>query len=212
MATTAKAARAKLNTAMQHLAADAERAAAHAELAKRQVRSAKSELKKARKLSKAAKKVAKQARKKAEVAAAAVKRADARAVARAKAAAGAKPEKSPKAATPAQVNSGTKLQGGAKTGTARQSSNSKAPEQSKRARAAVPKASPAGKPHPSAADVARSVIKRLAATKRANSQTREGRGAAKQSETVGNAPPTNGAAMTPALEDGGSNDPSPTAG
>jgi len=162
--TPVSATRIPASSAVQRLGDDAAKAAARAEAAKQLVRSAKADLKKARKLSKAAKKTAKQARKKVEAAAAAIKQAAAAKTARAGTAAGGKPKpraKTVKTTSPAKAAIPAKAAKPAKAKTPR-------PAKSKSANAA--RTSAAAKPGTpkllSAAEVAKSVIGRMAAANR----------------------------------------------
>ena len=153
---------------MQRWAAEAEKAAASAEEAKQQLRAAKADLKKARKSSKAAKKAAKEARKKVEAAGNKIKQTDA--AARANRVGAVKPAKASK---PASAKRAVKRAG------ARSVTTSKVAERPKRSRAAAPKSKLAGKTRQSAADVARSVIKRLAVTNRGNGGSERSEAASK---------------------------------
>jgi colicin import membrane protein len=149
------------------LNAEADKAVARADAAKQQVRSAKSELKKARKLSKTAKKAAKQARRKVEAARAAIK-AGALKAARAGTTGSIKPAKPPKAVSAPQLNGGTKHPAGAKPAGSQKSPEPQTPPV-KRPRPGASTRKRGAKPQPSAADVAKSVIKRMAAPKPAKS-------------------------------------------
>jgi colicin import membrane protein len=170
---------------MQRWAAEAEKAAAFAEEAKQRVRAAKADLKKARKSAKAAKKAAKEARKKVEAAGNKIKQTDA--AARANRVGAVKPAKASK---PASAKRAVKRAG------ARPVTTSKVAERPKRARAAAPKSKLAGKTRQSAADVARSVIKRLAVTNRGNGGSERSEAASK---TGGGVPSK--VAASPAVKD-----------
>lgn len=137
------------------LRSEAREAAARVDEAKAQVRSAKAQLKKARKLAKLAKKAAKQARKKAEAVRTARPAPKPKAARNAKPGAASKPVAAPKPAAPPKPAAGSK------------------PKAAKRkTRSAV--ASGTRSRRPSAASVARAVIKRLgsapAATESAKTQ------------------------------------------
>ncbi len=194
MANTSGAARSKLIAGMQRWAAEAEKAAACAEEEKQQLRAAKADLKKARKSSKAAKKAAKEARKKVEAAENKIKQADATAT-RANPAGAAKPARASK---PAAAKRAVKRAG------ARSVTTSKVAERPKRSRAAAPKSKLAGKTRQSAADVARSVIKRLAVTNRGNGGAERSEAASK---TGGGVPGK--VAASPAVKDTGPNGAAP---
>jgi colicin import membrane protein len=194
VAKTSGAARSKLIAGMQRWAAEAEKAAACAEEAKQQLRAAKADLKKARKSSKAAKKAAKEARKKVEAAENKIKQVDATA-ARANPAGAAKPAKASK---PASAKRAVKRAG------ARSVTTSNVAERPKRSRAAAPKSKLAGKTRQSAADVARSVIKRLAVTNRGNGGSERSEAASKTGAGV-----PGKVAASPAVKDTGPNGAAP---
>ena len=206
MAKTSGAARSKLIAGMQRWAAEAEKAAASAEEAKQQLRAAKADLKKARKSSKAAKKAAKEARKKVEAAENKIKQVDATA-ARANPAGAAKPAK---ASTPTALPSilttskPASAKRAVKRAGARSVTTSKVAERPKRSRAAAPKSKLAGKTRQSAADVARSVIKRLAVTNRGNGGSERSEAASKTGAGV-----PGKVAASPAVKDTGPNGAAP---
>ncbi len=146
MATTPATTTSKLTAGMQRLSEAALKAAAQAEGAKQEVRSAKALLKKARKSSKIAKKAAKEAQKKVEAAAGRIKRSEA-AAGRARTAGRPKGDKAPPADKSPKVAV-------AKTSA---KADSEAPRTAARKR------------RNSAAEAARSVIKRLKVTTGAHS-------------------------------------------
>lgn len=146
MSITPNVARSKLLAGLKRCTVEADKTAGRAEFAKLRLRTAKAELKKARKLSKVAKKAAKVARKKVDAMQAGLIQLDAAAMgakaARIRKSAAAKPAKSAKGAAAPKAETAIKPR-------ARTHSKSKTVQRTRQ----------------SAAEVARSVIKRLAAEK-----------------------------------------------